>query len=629
MKLKYHLIVLSLLGGMATACDPMDDIYTEIDAQGDSNVQTLEGYVLTDADYESISKTASKAAQTPDEKALAKAVAADKALNSFATAEKFVPGVIASMVPSWTQGSSVSVTYNYQNDPSELVMQARTVTASALKSEDYEALWGVDSPIKFLSPRFAPATVLPNWLAAHHKDAEKGDRVLVEYKYDTKDPVFSGEDIFVEDFENLTEEKKPVNLEGWKQVLLKGERSWEGRTYNNNWYAQLSANNYGQRAVDAWMITPAVEITSEDISFSFDVKFRFYNADCLDILVSDTYQGDGQIKLEDWKSLKDAFELPKTDMDNFVNAGKCSLAAYKGKKVFIAFRYEGVGPKEKTTTVQIDNVNFSSVVLSPTNEKPYSDLYYYNGSKWTLNSDSRFVAVAPADYDAMGNPGKHDNFSESDAPANYLPQFLAVKFPFAQEGDVKAVIYKYFADKKTTMRADEYVFTQGAWLLNNNLEKRENVNFVNSKDGWVFDPTVTKSLTSDDFLILENWVKANKDAGYMDAKYGNSEYWFGGSSYYVNFNVQLSKRRSNDPDKVVPADDKEAEAYLLKMVKEGIELILATQYPDAEAQVSGIDCYYIISAKVYNGLETLTYTYKFKGLGAGKFDLTAAPDITK
>lgn len=62
-------------------------------------------------------------------------------------------------------------------------------------------------------------------------------------------------------------------------------------------------------------------------------------------------------------------------------------------------------------------------------------------------------------------------------------------------------------------------------------------------------------------MILENWVKANKDAGYMDAKYGNSEYWFGGSSYYVNFNIQLAKRRSNDPDGVVPADDKEAEAY--------------------------------------------------------------------
>jgi len=155
------------------------------------------------------------------------------------------------------------------------------------------------------------------------------------------------------------------------------------------------------------------------------------------------------------------------------------------------------------------------------------------------------------------------------------------------------------------------------------------VNFVHNGTEWLFDPTVTKSLASEDYLILENWVKANKDAGYMDAKYGNSEYWFGGSSYYVNFNIQLAKRRSNDPDGVVPADDKEAEAYLLSMVQEGIELILATEYPTAGAQVSGVDCFYVISAKVYNGLETFTYTYTFKGLGNAKFELQGEPEVTK
>ena len=55
----------------------------------------------------------------------------------------------------------------------------------------------------------------------------------------------------------------------------------------------------------------------------------------------------------------------------------------------------------------------------------------------------------------------------------------------------------------------------------------------------------------------------------MDAKYGNSEYWFGGSSYYVNFNIQLAKRRSNDPMGWCRQMMKEAEAYLLSMVQEG------------------------------------------------------------
>ena len=47
------------------------------------------------------------------------------------------------------------------------------------------------------------------------------------------------------------------------------------------------------------------------------------------------------------------------------------------------------------------------------------------------------------------------------------------------------------------------------------------------------------------------------------------------------------------------------------------------------ARVSGVDCFYVISAKVYNGLETFTYTYTFKGLGNAKFELQDEPEVTK
>ena len=81
MKLKYNLIAWSLLGFFAAACDPMDDIYNEIDAEGTTNTQTMAEYVLTDADYETISSAAAKAATSDAEKALANAVKTDKALN--------------------------------------------------------------------------------------------------------------------------------------------------------------------------------------------------------------------------------------------------------------------------------------------------------------------------------------------------------------------------------------------------------------------------------------------------------------------------------------------------------------------------------------------------------------------
>lgn len=631
MKFKYNLIALSLWGAFVTACDPMDEIYNEIDAEGTTNIQTMAEYVLTDADYETISTTAGKVAASDVEKTLASAVKTDKALNEFVSAEKYVPAIIAKMLPSWEKGSSVGVTYRYQNSPSKYVLEYRTVVNTSLSNKDYEAIWGEGSPVKFLSPAHAPATVLPTWLADQYKEAVKGDLVLVDYKYDETDPEFTGEELFSQNFESIVANEDIV-LDGWEQVALKGDRKWQGKTYSSNGYAQFSANGFNDGEVDTWLISPAVEITTKDASLSFEIKFGYYNADCFDVLVSDVYSGNGSIDIAQWTSLKDQFTfpegLPSGYNDNFVNVGKAGLAAYNGKSLYVAFRYVGEGPKAKTTTVQIDNVSISSAVLAPANAKPYNALYQFDGADWKAKLDSRLVVVTPADYDAMGNPGSHDNFSTSDAPEYYLPQFLAQKFPYAQEGDSKAVMYKYY-NKVTTIEVDEYLFKAGVWTLNNNIELKEKVNFVNNGTVWLFDPTITKSLASEDYLILENWVKANKDAGYMDPKYGNSEYWFGGSSYYLNFNIQLSKRRSNDPDGVVPADDKEAEAYLLSMVQKGIELILATEYPTAGAQVSGIDCFYIISAKIYNGLETFTYTYTFKGLGNAKFELQGEPEITK
>ena len=60
-------------------------------------------------------------------------------------------------------------------------------------------------------------------------------------------------------------------------------------------------------------------------------------------------------------------------------------------------------------------------------KRPYNALYQFDGTDWKVKEDSRLVVVTPADYDAMGSPGSHDNFSTSDAPENYLPQFLAQK----------------------------------------------------------------------------------------------------------------------------------------------------------------------------------------------------------
>lgn len=82
----------------------MEDIYNEIDSEGITITKTEEEYILVKADYESIAKAAEADAQTDEEKALAKQVASDLALNSFASAEKYVPAILANMYGSWGKG---------------------------------------------------------------------------------------------------------------------------------------------------------------------------------------------------------------------------------------------------------------------------------------------------------------------------------------------------------------------------------------------------------------------------------------------------------------------------------------------------------------------------------------------
>ena len=62
-------------------------------------------------------------------------------------------------------------------------------------------------------------------------------------------------------------------------------------------------------------------------------------------------------------------------------------------------------------------------------------------------------------------------------------------------------MYKYY-NKVTTIEVDEYLFKE-YMVLNNNIELKEKVNFVHNGTEWLFDPTVTKSLASEDYLILE------------------------------------------------------------------------------------------------------------------------------
>lgn len=460
MKLKYNLIALSLAGGLFTACDPMEDIYNEIDAQGTVITKSEEEYVLSKADYATISKLAQKNATNKNDSNMAKRVASDMALNDFAKGETYIPEVLAGIYPSWGKGSTVGVTYNFKEDKSETLKKFFGVKLYNLSKEDYAKVWGKNGN-EFLSPAHAPESVLPGVLKDAIKNAKEESFALVEYKYSDKEP------------------------QG--KVLLKEDTEWR------------------------------------------------------------------------------------------------------------------------------------------------NDLYQFKEGAWAPYQGKEALAVAPEDYDAMGEPGKHDRFSSSVKADGYLPDFLKVKLPYAKEGDTQVVLYKFFKDKNkvTVVYADEYLYSGGVWALNANVSVHSKETYLHDGTKWLFDPTITVVMAEADYMILVNWVKNNKPE-YLDKKYGNTEYWFGADSHHKNFSIDLGTRRSNDPEGKVSKDNNdEAAKYLMSMVQEGCRQMLSIKYPDAPTQMSGVDLYYKVQTLVYDGRDKQVYSFRYKSLGKGQFEVAGDPEVVK
>jgi len=256
-----------------------------------------------------------------------------------------------------------------------------------------------------------------------------------------------------------------------------------------------------------------------------------------------------------------------------------------------------------------------------------TEVWAFDGSVWAekdapeLPEGVTLYELTSDDYDSMGAPGSHDNFSASDDPAVYLPKFMNIKFAYAAEGDKIATQYRFYKGKidgkhVTVTELREFTFDGTLW---SEYESTIDVTgqYMNTKDGWVFDPTIIFTMVSSDYQMIVDYSIATHG---KTSKYPDSEYYYGSSGKYSNFDLRLKNR--NTDDFKMPAFDglstEEAIALTMERMKEGVAALLTVKYPDAVAQVSGIDVFYFVDVKAYK--EDLTdgfYTLKFQCTKAG------------
>ncbi len=649
-------IFYSLISGLAFAvllssCNKFNDQFEGLDEMTKpTNVASL-SYTLTAADYAALKTAALAKASTPEQIAAANAIGSSLALNATFSAANYAPALLNKMYYSFDIGSNVLVTYDFDNGKPTYLNDLTTV--NILQNADYQLAWGGGNYVSAFTPSVSASAKLPGVLAAKFPIATIGQYKFVEYNYSNTDAVTQITEVtyFTEDWTAHTVATSypytVIGENGWLSKDLIGTQNWFNRVYSSNNYAQASAysNPAPTTKNEIWMTSPEIDLGSSIApKFTFEIKIGYWNANCLSVWISKDFNGDeANIATATWVNISSSFTFPETPTSGyspaFINAGSADLTNYAGEKVRIAFKYDGDGRSSadrgtdplKTTTYQIDNIKMSEekVALSvPSTEKQYV-AYTFNGSVW-IPAASSFIALQLADYAAIGL----DYISSTNAP-NYLPQLLSQKFPFAQEGNVKTVVYKS-SSTPTYSGAMQLTFTDGKWTPNTfRIEKTEQ--FIFSNVGWLFDPTIMITMVAADHQLMVNYILNHSNPAksvFAHPFYKNEEYYYGFSSRYSNVNFRISYRTpyftgdyiqpiTIDPEFHNLATVAEKVALMWTRLEEGMGIFLQLRFPNAVPLVSGIEVNYHATVLVYYasgdafGSENHKYIFKCTAAASG------------
>ncbi len=562
------------LGLLFSACNPMEEIYNEIDAKAITNVNKDIAVTLSDADYESFGGN----------------VAEDYAFSENDPADAYLPGYLYDLHPALTSGSAANVTYNFSVGYPDL--SAYTGAGKYyLSSSDYASVSETVGAVGYFSPSTPAGDYIPSILETALPDAQNGEHYIIGYNYSNTDP--NPDDVKkVTVFEYLFTE----DLGDFLTFSVAGDQEWYGTA---NYGAKMSGFSGGPLVNEDWLISPAIDLSGYDdavLNITQAVNHLNDQWDQLTVVISTDFNGTNP-NAATWTALT-VPNLPTGNNWSFVESGDIDISAYDGEEIVIGFKYTSSDANAATweiTDFAVKAVGASVIVPTVVEE------FYTFDSGWKKSTDAYYVKAE--DYNSMGSPGKYDNFSKSNNPDNYLPQLLSVKYPYAQEGDVLAVVYKYYSGGVKT-RADEYHFSDGKWIKYNPVVVKTDQFILTESNGWVFDPTISFSMKSSDYQIIVDWVKVNKGSDKVDS-YGTQEFYYGAGSYYSNYDLRDGKW------------DSSAFSTWQDAVKESIgEVLLPAKYPNAVAQVSGIDVMYKVTFATYDGSGG-SYTWVFQCTKSG------------
>lgn len=622
--MKKIFLLLSLSTLFMYSCQDVNDEFDWLDDKTTPQTVKAYEYTIADADYAII---ASAAKGTENEEA-AKLLQTAKIFSDAVPADKLVPYLLAKKYFTADVGSSAKITYQYQANKDEVSGGLTNTNENPfyrLDKSDYKLAWGTPYATA-LTPTNSPESKLPVLLKnKFEKDGglPSGTYKAIEYDYSEEEPIDTDQrNMYRQIFDDLgLNANADVAVNGWLNVDLVGERTWQIKEYKGNFYAQASSNGSKEKN-ENWLILPVDLEEAKDPFLAFDVTAGYYNAPCLTIKVSADFDGKkDNIKTATWSDITKEFELPTEPAKGYGTlspAGKGDLNSYKGKQIYIAFVYEGddTSDPKATTTFQIDNIEIiDNTTWKEVAEKSVKYAAYYKKSEaegdWAPAGED-VIVLQTEDYKFLG---LNENVIKA-AQSELISVYLSEKYSTTTSGE-KVVLYKNAINSFNAERVKCLGYRQ--WEIQDFIETKTE-QFAMSTKGWVFDPTIMVNFNNnaEAFQVVVDHVAKNEalsDPKVLDSR-GNAEYYYGFSAYYKNISYGESYRLN---DSSYPKDKSQEDKvkFMDERTIEGLVIYLKNVYPNTLPEVNGIEQFaklsnIIIYSNPLSDIKNEEFTYEFQ-----------------
>ncbi|MDA3818759.1 MAG: choice-of-anchor J domain-containing protein [Prolixibacteraceae bacterium] len=574
--LKYITLALMIAFSSCNMVNPLEE---ELDEIGNDFNQEI-NYTLTDDDYNALNDHILYRDSSNVE--IADFIVANKYLTNEIPSTEYLPILLEVLWPN-LEGAKANITFNFNGEaPAELTKIA-AAKSYTIDHSDYEKIDSTLGFLNYFAPPYIPGNYIPNILKHNVKYEGTPDTVVVEYQYsDNQVKVDFTKQINAE----FSEFFDDSNLGLFEKIDLKGSQSWKYVPKDNG--AAL-INGYDDKIFDNedWLISPVIdltEVTNTHLRLKHNV--RYYENESLQLLV--TTDINSPAKEANWSDYQ--INNPGTEIDEYVYSNFYNLTSYDGKKIKIALKYTSSADASKAPEWSVSEImvgNYDYKVVGGGNNYFVQHYYQFDSinAKWLPIED--ITRLNKNDFEKFDLPA--NAFSESLPAKDYISEFADEFYPNASVEDEVYFVYDYDDGSIHTI-ADKLKKTETGWLSTYSYVQEVTEPYRRTNGTWKFDPSEILEMGEEDYQIIIDYVNSVPEyAEKNTSEFENSEYYFGASAYFGNFDTRPGSF----------SDDFSSWEEAIKTAL--LEGFLPNKYPNATKFVNGVEVFYYITFETYNG----------------------------